>query len=71
MKNNERRQSEERNKLSQERMQVQLDRNEKINNTLDQADSILNERQQATLAAIEAKRRKDRQFKAKMEEEKK
>lgn len=57
MKNNERRQSEERNKLSQERMQVQLDRNEKINNTLDQADSILNERQQATLAAIEAKRR--------------
>ena len=71
MKNNERRQSEERNKLSQERMQVQLDRNEKINNTLDQADSILNERQQATLAVIEAKRRKDRQFKAKMEEEKK
>lgn len=57
MKNNERRQSEERNKLSQERMQVQLDRNEKINNTLDQADSILNERQQATLAVIEAKRR--------------
>ena len=52
-------------------MQVQLDRNEKINNTLDQADSILNERQQATLAVIEAKRRKDRQFKAKMEEEKK
>ena len=71
MKNNERRQSEERNKLSQERMQVQLDRNEKINNTLDQADSILNERQQATLAAIEAKRRQDRKFKAKMEEEKK
>ena len=57
MMNNERRQSEERNKLSQERMQVQLDRNEKINNTLDQADSILNERQQATLAVIEAKRR--------------